>query len=133
MEKFTIQRTGAVPLAFEGEQLTAHSGWMVAGKDQTRWHEVAVYRTTSGRYVVAIAFCTRWEGEEDWYTAAVCDTLDAVAEALEYHDPLAHLVGFPSHPTFADKQRALEDTLADRWASILSRTLADLGIVETVD
>lgn len=132
MEAFRIPRTGQVPLVFEGTELASTSSQWVAGKDQTRWHAVSVYQTAGGHCVVAIGYCTRWQGEEDWAAAAVCDLAD-VADVLDRYDPVEHLVGFPPGQQFAVKQLRLVQALQEDWAALVSRILDQLGMVEEVD
>jgi hypothetical protein len=37
MERFRLERSGDLPLSFEGEQIAESKGKWYAGKDQSRW------------------------------------------------------------------------------------------------
>ena len=76
METVIIQRTGQAPLRVRGALIASASstpdtssasysggtGW---------WQDVAVYRTATGRYVVALSHHTQGEGGHDTDEAAV--------------------------------------------------------------
>lgn len=54
MEQFIVRRDGEKDLKFKGEVLGGVSNQWIAGQDQSRWKEITIYKTESGKYVVAI-------------------------------------------------------------------------------
>ena len=75
-----VRRTGQAPLRIRGELLaqaesTAETASNAYSGSTGRAQIVRVYRTASGRYVVAITHTTQWQGEHDTYEAAVFPSL----------------------------------------------------------
>lgn len=88
MDTTIIRRTGQAPLRVRGELLasaesssnnasSAYSGSV--GRSQ----EARVIRTATGKHVVAIHYCTCWQGEHDTFDAAVLPGLKQCVEYLE--------------------------------------------------
>jgi len=69
-----VRRDGDRDLEFRGVLLG--SGAMKNGT--WRGTNVDIYRTASGRYVMAVRAWTQWQGEHDSHRAAVCDTPEEV-------------------------------------------------------
>lgn len=133
-QSFTLTRTGDRPLQFTGEIIAEAGGRLHAGQEQNRWHEIRVYRTVGGKYVLAVEYCTCWQGEDGHHHSSVHDTTADVAEEIKYHDPLVHLLGYPPHPQFAEKQARLEDSLRQRWGVLLSDILGKIpGAAEKIE
>lgn len=132
MTTITLLRSGKRPLSFVGELLAHADTHRNSGPSNTRWWAVSVYRTAAGRFVLALEWHTRWQGEMACQTAEVHDTLDAVAEALEAHNPLDRLVGFPSggDGKYAARQAHVETVLRQAWAALVSDLLGEIGIQE---
>ena len=82
-EQFTIRRDGKKDLVFDGEKLADVDD---SDYQSTRWSEIDIYRTDSGKYVVAQVYRTRWQGEEDSHRADVCESAAAVLELLSWED-----------------------------------------------
>jgi len=87
MEEIIIERDGLKNLKFKGKELASASGRWVANQKQDRWTEIAVYETESGKYVVTRNHYTLWQGEENSYSAEVCETPEAVIAELVNDDP----------------------------------------------
>ncbi len=134
MKQYTLTRTGDRPLTFTGEVVASAGGKMHGGQNQNRYHEITVYRTTGGKYVLEVEYCTCWSGEDGRHYAEVCNSPDAIVDALRFCDPLEHLQGFPAHPAYADKQARLEESLRQRWGVLVSEVLGELpGAEERVE
>ena len=123
-EERTLPRSGEAPLRFRGVLLAESDGERQSGKEQTRWHELAVYRTVGGKFVVRIAYRTRWQGELDHDDAAIVDRADKVAAALREYDPTAHVGGFPPHASYAERQAWLLADIRRRYEEQTSEILA---------
>lgn len=128
MESFTLRRTGQPPLAFKGEPIAEVDGRYVGGQEQNRWHELALYRTEAGRYVLAIAYRTIWQGESDHHEAHHAESPSAVLERLRDFDPLEYLVGYPPGRAHEAKQERLRDSLQRRWETLISDLYEDLPV-----
>lgn len=122
-ETVTLRRSGQPPLRFRGELLAESDGERQAGKEHNRWHELAVYRTAGGQFVVRIAYRTRWEGELDRDAAEVTDA-PGVAAALRDYDPAAPVEGYPVGDAYAERQARLLADVRRRYEEQVSRILA---------
>jgi hypothetical protein len=132
--KITLPRTGQAPLTFSGELLADTDGERQGGKEQNRWHELAVYRTAGGKYVIAIRYRTRWQGELDHDTAQIVAAPAGVATELMAYDPCAAVQGFPAGAGYADRQERLLLDIRRRYDAQVSEILAaDPSFAETVE
>lgn len=131
--QFTVRRDGDAPLKFCGTILAEGDSAQRNGQDSTRWHETTIYQTVGGKYVVAIAFRTRWKGEGDVELASVCDSPKGVILALREYDPVPAGIGFPPGEQFEAKQQRLLADLRGRWGGLVSSLLADCGFSERVE
>jgi len=124
VQEFVLMRTGEPPLKFRGEVLASADGRWQNGKDQNRWHEITVYRTPGGNHVLEVVYHTLWQGESDHHHVVVTETLQGAISNLKAYDALEHLIGFPPHPQFTEKQARLEESIRQRWQSLMSEVLA---------
>jgi hypothetical protein len=94
MLTYTLTRTGQTPLTFKGEKIACVYGHWHYGIHWSTYHNLAVYRTEEGQYVVSIQYRTsqgdhlRAQRPHD-HAAMVGDT-DALTEQLAGYDPLAY-------------------------------------------
>ena len=102
METITLERTGERNLRFKGEMLGSASSHWINGVEQNRWTEYEIYKTETGKYVVAITHVTCWQGEVNGYQAEVCNTPEEVYDFLTDND------GYGSHISNQAKE-ALEE------------------------
>jgi hypothetical protein len=124
--KHTLTRTGNRPLTFEGELVAHESTQIVNGKDHSRWHEITLYRATSGKFVIHVAYRTQWQGELDYEDVETCLGIDGATDWLRYeYDPCEHLVGYPEGSQFWTKQAKLMDDLTERYRNAVSNILKD--------
>jgi hypothetical protein len=123
-DAITLTRTGQAPLRFTGELLEESDGHIQGGKDHNRWHELAVYRTNGGSYVVRIAYKTIWQGELDREMAEIVGKPEAVAEVLRDYDPTSHVQGYPPGEHYAAKQARTLDDIRRRYDAQVSEILA---------
>ena len=70
----------------DGERALAFSGRIIGQADNkdhnsTRWEEVTIYRTASGRVVVEVEDRTQWQGESDHVRA---DSFATATGAISY-------------------------------------------------
>ena len=86
METITLERTGGKNVRFKGELLASASGRWFNGVEQTRWTDYDLYKTDTGKYVVAISSITCWQGESDRYQVEVCSTPEEVYNFLTDSD-----------------------------------------------
>lgn len=126
MKEYVLTRTGDRPLKFSGELIAQVDGRIFAGQEQNRWHELRVYKTASGKYVLEVSYYTQWQGESCHHQASVHDTVAGVADEIRVTNPLEHLLGYPPHLQFAEKQARLEESLQQRWGVLVSEILNDL-------
>lgn len=126
-ETFTLPRTGNRQLQFEGEELASADSSVRGGNDSTRHHELALYRTIGGKYVIAIGYRTRWQGEHNHDAAIVCDSPEEATETLRSTLPTEHLMGFPPGDHYAEKRARVERDLCLRFEKAASTVLRVLG------
>lgn len=129
METFKLNRSGKSPLKFNGELITESSS---SGHNSTRWHEVSVYKTDSKKWVVAVEFVSRWQGEMSKDTVEYFDNPQDIAEYLEKFDCFDGLLGFPASEHYADKQAKLEKDIKTRWDALVSEILSEIPGSEEV-
>jgi hypothetical protein len=131
MSAYTLTRTGDAPLKFSGELLAEAGGRHFRGREQNRWHELSIYATDAGAYVVAIAFRTRWQGEAEHDEAHAVATLPAVAQVLRDYNPVRPRVGYPPGPEYAERQARLGAALQEQYAACVSEVLSDERFAES--
>ena len=133
-DEFTLPRTGDRPLKFTGEKIAYADGERLAGKEQNRWHEIAVYRIQTGRYVVHIAYRTRWQGELDFDMADIDGSSkgEGVATILRNYDPTQWVRGYPEGAGYADKQARLLSDIRQRYQALVSEVLKSDEFAEEV-
>lgn len=133
---YTLTRTGRAPLAFDGETLADASSKWTNGRENNRWHEVAVYRTVGGRYVVAVTYQTQWQGEQDYHWVVEASEPSEVSATLaEFGDQITEPVkGYPVGSAYAERQARLMSDLRQRYDSLVSEVLgADKAFCEVID
>lgn len=117
-----LPRTGNAPLAFDGDLIAESKGRFFEGCEQNRGHNLSLYRTEGGQYVIAIHYWTQWQGEGDHHEALVVDR-DSVAEELQVYDPCAHVQGFPPIEAYAKRQANLLSWIRRRYEAQVSELL----------
>jgi hypothetical protein len=137
MEKHTLPRSGLSGVTFTGELIGEATDplpeWRKAIKDVRRWHELRLFKTGSGKYVVAIGFRSGLEQESAQETVRTCETAEEVERFLigdDGYDPLQFLEGFPETPKFEKPQQRLEDRVTKDFESRVGLLLANAGFVE---
>lgn len=75
----------------DGDQITAFTGDLLGvgsslKSGASRWHEVRIYRTTGGRYIVHKIGRSVLPGEVDRHAVKVCDRPEGVRAALTSRD-----------------------------------------------
>ena len=85
-KRFKVSRDGDKDLSFTGVLISSSSDFEYQGPQNSRWSEIRIYRTDSGKYVVAQVYRTQWQGEEDSHRADVCESAAAVLELLSWED-----------------------------------------------
>ena len=85
MEKFTVQRDNEPNIIFCGELIASASTSdnNACGNysgDVGRWTVLKLYRTASGKYICSRIGRTRWQGEHDRYSGAVCENVQEVID-----------------------------------------------------
>jgi len=126
MKEYTLTRTGDRPLSFTGELLAVADGRIHSGQEQNRWHEIRVYKTAGGKYVLEIEYCTCWQGENSHHRGSVHSNTDALLANLRDYNPIGRLIGFPPHPTYAEKQARLEESLRQRWETLVTEIFDEI-------
>lgn len=134
METYSLTRTGNTPLTFTGEQIAAEEGKHHAGREQTRWHNLYLYKTTGGAIVLQVQFCTLYQGElgrEDAWILPPSDRkllsawlgwkLSSYCYEIE-----GRLRGFPAGEAYAKKQARLLQDVKERYLERVSDLLAAL-------
>lgn len=128
-----LTRTGDAPLTFSGRILADVSGKRLGEGDVTRWHDLAIYETAAGQYVVAIAYRTTWKGEMARDTLAVVIDRNELRDALKRYDPVAHVRGVPPGPQLAEKQARLAAMMRQQWDGLIAMALTEVDVEERVE
>lgn len=147
MDTVKLTRSGDAPLVFAGELLEQNDGSRQLGREHTRWHALAIYRTESGRYIARIAYCTKWEGEVGHEIATVVGSGSDVAAVFRDYDPTSKVLGYPvrqhsdAPDPYADRRERLHADIRARYEDQVSQLLdndvfaeaADLSLYEPFD
>lgn len=135
LQEYTLERTGQPPLKFRGRLLAESSGRWTVGRDNNRWHDLEIYRTEAGRYVVSIVFETIWQGETGTKTVVLLDTPTGVTdELLEYRNRIPDLlIGYPPGEAYEDKQQRLIQSLQMRFEDQITEVLKDDAFAERIE
>lgn len=131
MEQYKLTRTGQRPLEFIGEIIAEADSRVSAGRENNRWHELALYRTEGGQYVLSVDFQTQWQGEHDHQEAWILDSPDEVEGILTRLDPCEHMESMPSAPQFQEKDQKRRDILTRNYRVAVSELLD--GLPERLD
>jgi len=126
MLTFNLPRTGQPPIAFDGTEIAFASGSNLPSKRvNPRWHEIALYKTASGKYVAHVAFkCdSRYDTERD--DAKVCETPDCIIAWLNAFNPTEHVRGWP-----LDKHRIQDERLREKLTTAF-KTLVTQALAQT--
>jgi hypothetical protein len=87
MATYTLRRTGQTPLIFEGEEIACIYGRWDDGVEWGRYHNLAVYRTDTGCYVLSIQYRTDCEDEQPHDRTMVVQDLGGLEDELAAYDP----------------------------------------------
>jgi hypothetical protein len=128
-----LTRTGDAPLVFSGRVLADVSSKQLGEGDVPRWHDLAIYETAAGQYVVAIGYRTTSKGETGRDTLAVVVDRSELRDALKRYDPVAHVPGASSGPPLADKQARLVTMMRQQWESLITLALTEVDLEERVE
>lgn len=126
---YRLDRTGKLPLSFKGEHLAGVAGedYLDERRKNPRWHDVDLYRTGAGRYVLHVRYRTEWKDEVGFDEAAVLEGPGDVAALLNGMDPTGHVQGFPPGPQFEAHQRRLLAEVRARFDRGVVDLFAQLG------
>jgi len=129
LEEFTIERTGQAPLTFVGTILTESSGARVQDQEQNRWHDIAIYRTKAGRYVVFVEYRSTWKAEIGRCEVAIFDNPKDVVRGLQNYDCTSYVAGFPPLEAYRERQERLLKDIQSRFEDQVSEVL-DMEVFE---
>ena len=132
MSEYSLPRSGNSPLAFDGELIAESDGQRQFGKEHNRYHEIAVYRTDGGKYVVAIRYHTHWQGEAHHDFAIAVDTASEAADEFRNHEPTSHVGGYPVADNYAEKQQRLLADIRARYDAQVSEILSGEEFAERI-
>jgi len=128
-----LTRTGDAPLAFIGRTLADVSGKRLGEADVPRWHDVTIYETAGGQYVVAIGYRTTGKGETGRDTLAVVADRNELQDALKRYDPVANVQGIPPGAQRAEARARLAAMMRQQWETLIALALTEVGVEERVD
>lgn len=133
MKTVNLTRSGQAPLKFEGELIADSAGRWHGSKEQNRYHDVALYRTSGGQYILWVSYVSSWQGELGHDTAAVYATPGEVGAALRDHDPVKHVAGWPPLPVYKERQERLHKDITARFKAQVSAILEGDEFAEKVE
>lgn len=126
MKTITLTRTGDRPLRFTGEEVAEATSRQDQGACQTRYYELALYRTDSDRYVLAIGYRSHWEGELPDDRAYIEDSIAGIVETLRSTTPELPLLALPPGEAYADKRAHIEQSVRRCYEQAVTELLADV-------
>lgn len=119
--EFRIPRSGDTTLTGTGRLIASvnNDPTSQTKKDERyhRWHNLALYQTTGGKYVLHIAYRTNFTTRENNHdTALVFATVkEALFFAREIYNPLEYYVGIPPHHVHYPKDGAFKAEFRERY------------------
>jgi hypothetical protein len=132
IQEFLLPRSGQAALRIRGENIAAVDGQHMGGREQNRYHTLAIYRTEAGQYVVRIGYHTSWQGECGHDAAEVAATAAACGRVLRDYDPLEHVAGYPPGENYVARQERLTADITARYQALVSALLSDPIFAEDV-
>ena len=111
MEEFLLNRTGKVPLKFTGTRVANVSGADIKSDWDKRWHDISIYRTAKGRWIVMISYRAneKYRKEPPHDLVEVFDDAESMESFLTHdYDPVRNMLGYPPKPAYAEFQRQEE-------------------------
>ena len=127
MAEFRLARSGTGQLVFDGELLAFACGkdlWPADKKGQPhRYHNLGLYRSKSGRYVVTIAFRCKPKHDDPYDEAEAFDTPQEVLAYLNDFDPVEGVRGWPGND-YREQDRRLRGALTSSFETLVSQVLA---------
>jgi hypothetical protein len=86
MEQFTVHRTNARALKFAGvligsARTSPNRAYPNYSGSPGNWKSLTLYRTEGGKYICSRINYTQWQGEQNHYAAAVCES---IADAIKW-------------------------------------------------
>lgn len=82
METFTLTNDDGRDVRFTGEIIAEASSRRHTGNSQSRWTELTLYRTASGKFVCYEVGRTMWQGERNRHKVTVCTDHEGVIDAF---------------------------------------------------
>ena len=133
MQEYKIKRTGLISLRFDGVVLKNIDGYHIEGDKPTRWHDLNLYKTKAGKFVLELNYRSIWGREYSHYSAFVMQSLDELESVLTDYDPLQFVEGFPVRPEFEKKQKNLLNWINRRFEIQVSAMLDSIdGLTESI-
>jgi hypothetical protein len=138
--QYTLRRTGRKPIRFDGWQLVEAVGATVAGHVR---HDLNVYQTVQGSYVVELIVRREMPDYQDLYRVKTFEDLSAAAAWLEAHpagddvpipDGLANLdTALPWAVLHSVQLRQCIDRIEADYHALLSEVFAALDLVDPAE
>lgn len=135
LRSLVIKRTGQLPLQFVGNlvaEVESSTGTSRNGgdaPDPDRWHRLQLYRAESdASYVLAIEYRSNWRNEFPRSDCIQFTSPDDLAKALDEFNPLAGVVGFPTHAKYTLQQQRLMRRVSESFYAALDTLLAEAEI-----
>lgn len=131
IREYTLRPSGKRPISFRGEEVTSGSSRRRPEKDN-RWHDISIFETMAGTFVLLIEFHSQWEGElgRTWVESLAGP--DAVGDTLERFDPVPEGIGFPPSSSYDEKRQRMAADLRIRFQDLVAELLEDLPGCEQV-
>ena len=133
MASFTIERTGLPVLQFNGEELVDLAGCDPDGSTGGRVHDVSVYRTEDGEFIVEISYRSPHSSEvSDDYVEAVESTAE-IEEILSLYDPTERMDRslFGQHES--NRVQVIADALTRRYDQQVARVIDSFETAQTLE
>lgn len=126
---YTLPRTGAPPLRFEGE-LVAEAD--TEAMESLRHYITQIYRVGT-KWVTYVGYRTKWAGESDHDWARICRDVQEITQLLEEYNVLPEGRGYPPMAEYQDRQKKLRGFLQRDFDVCISELLDNEAFVETLD
>lgn len=134
MKKYVLPCNGQAPVIFTGEIIAESLGKNFNVREETstsqqRWHDLRIYRTEAGNYILEIEYHSAWDGEIPVQRFAQQGKPDEIIRMLSLYNCQTPVQGFPSLMQYEKRQAGLLKWITLMYQSQVKELLS--GMEET--
>lgn len=143
MKPHTLTRTGLPPVQFTGELLASQTQEPPPPEKPTynrHWHEISLYRTKGGAFVVYLVYKSDFRHAVERHTVYSTKSMPDMIHFLTHHeaadddgsewyDPTEHAAPITS----PERNQELQESLHDDFSVRVSKLFESMNVAETIE